>query len=120
MSKLDLLEACEGLVEFFDVRPDSMLSADIKAQYRELFRRDPRCQRALAAIAKARAELAAPELLAACEDMLSELQSFIVAIEEVYGVDTLLTRQQLAKHGAAARAEAAIAKAKPEGSLTDD
>jgi hypothetical protein len=68
----------------------------------------------LSAVDRALLYEAAPELLAACKDMLAELQSFIVAVEEVYGVETLLTSEQIKKHGATARAEAAIAKAEPE------
>ncbi len=50
----ELLAACKELVAYFDVRPDSTLPADIKSQYRDLFRRDPGCQRALAALAAAK------------------------------------------------------------------
>ncbi len=49
----ELLTALKNLVTFFDVHPDSKLPDTIKAQWRNLCRRDPHCQQALAAIAKA-------------------------------------------------------------------
>lgn len=52
----ELLAALKNLVAFFDVDPDSSLPEELKAQYRQVFRRDPYCQEALAAIAKAEPE----------------------------------------------------------------
>jgi len=69
------------------------------------------------ALANARLIAVVPELLEACEDMLCELESLIVAIAEVHGkagAEMILTRQQVDKHGAAAKARAAVAKAKPD------
>jgi hypothetical protein len=52
----ELLEACEAAVTMFSVKPDSSLPDDIKAQWGEMFKRDPACRRLLTAIAKAKGQ----------------------------------------------------------------
>lgn len=50
----ELVEALKNLVTFFDVRPDSTLPEDVKVHCRELIRRDPHYQQAIAALAAAK------------------------------------------------------------------